>query len=107
LNPNDPNTWFTSGYLAKNGKVLTNFCSAEQSKSQHQNSHITISTSGGALSLPPSEIGFPTDDPTDDVLHFNVTYTVGQDKYQFFITTDNLVLSGGDLPGGYRRGWTL
>lgn len=101
LNATDPNTWFTSGYLAKKGKVLTNFCSAEQSASQHHSTHLTISTSGNALSLPPDQIGFPT----DDVLHLNLTYTIGQDNYKFQITTDNLVLFGGDLP--YLRYTTL
>lgn len=30
MDPENPNTWYTSAYLSQNGKVLTNFCSNEQ-----------------------------------------------------------------------------
>ncbi|KAG8872086.1 hypothetical protein FRB97_008053 [Tulasnella sp. 331] len=96
----DPSTWFTAGYLARDGVRIMNHCSADQTPDQHQTDHITITTNGAVWQAGPSGPGTVTNKDKEGV---QVVYHVGQESYAFSLTSQNVVIASDEI--SYDR-WT-
>lgn len=83
MDRNDPNAWFTSGYLSHNGEVISNFCSLEQTPDERQETRFKVSLSGGIWGKSPKEITLP-DNSTVGV---DLSFMIGSDTYSFDISS--------------------
>ncbi|EIN14703.1 hypothetical protein PUNSTDRAFT_140930 [Punctularia strigosozonata HHB-11173 SS5] len=89
----DPNTWYTSGFLSKDGTKIVNFCSVEQNGAEHTQQHITLETRGKIWTELPLLVGTPDDSEVGVV----VTYTINGEDYVFNMSSMAVSLAGGPI----------
>lgn len=89
VNTSDPNTWFTSGYLATDGNVVANFCSQEQVPTVRAKENLTLTLEGEVWNQPP-----PTISLDNSTANLGLVYNLGNESFSFNITSTQVALAG-------------